>query len=313
MNFSQLGFFEKVCRDGFSEACREFQCDPNRGLSYLQELQRCLGFVLFEGDDEPSRETLSSEGRSFFPSARRLVDSYVSGILDVHESNQRDDILVVRSTFSYGKNLLLPCIAKMTTSKDWQHVGIDLITQKRVGSNDNAEAHVLFMNYRDSDYLFFDRKWTLVLSQGLYASEGYLLDIGNYPKTPEDLSSHSILGYGDVFDRDAYKRLNWHLSGEYGLSEMEPSILISSPGVITAAVEANLGIGPVVDSHVQFGYQKLFKVLPEVTGPPIVLDFAVRKKIPPKLGGVVHELNDLMLKEADKLELRVDHRSGSIA
>ncbi|MDR1233671.1 MAG: hypothetical protein LBJ92_00770 [Holosporales bacterium] len=307
LNFSQLSqldFFEKVCCKGFSDACREYQFELSDGIGFIQELQKSLGFVLFE-DSATSCDTLTSEGSSFLPSARKLIDDYTFGLLDVYESNQKNDLLVVRSTFSYGKNLLLPCISKIAESSDLGNVGVDLITQKRLRGTDNAEAHVLFMNYTGNDQLFFDRKWTLSLDQGLYASEGYLLDIGNYPKTPEDLLSHSILGYGDVFDRDIYKSLNWHLSGSCGLCELEPSILFSSLSVITAAIETDLGIGPVINAHIQFGHKRLFRILPDVDGPNIVLDFAVRKRIPPILEDTVQELSKLMLERANELGLKI--------
>jgi DNA-binding transcriptional LysR family regulator len=247
-------------------------------------------------------DTLTVDGCNFLPAVDHLISHYSDGYLDVYGNNGDDVALKVRSTFSYGKHLLLPCITRMHDSGDLDDSGIELMTNKNVSKIGSVDSHIVFKNLMAMDRLFFEHKWSLQLEQGLFASEGYLVDTGNYPKKIEDLSSHSILGYGETFDQDTYRILNWHLIDQY---KLEPSMLISSPSVIIAAVEANLGIGPVIYDHEKFGYDKLFRIIPEVSGPPVTLDFAVRRKLSGKLREMVENLEILLLSEIERMGLKI--------
>lgn len=270
----------------------------------VRDLQESLGFALFTEDSQPSAETLTEDGKNFLPSIDNLLLDYASGFLDVYNCKGMPDAIRVKTTFSYGKNLLLPCVTIMHDSGSLEHLGLDLLTNRDSRGIGDIDSHVIFKNLMAMDHLFFDHRWTLKLDQGLYAGEGYLLDTGGYPKGFEDLTNHSVLGYGTT-DRDAQRSVNWHLFGQNGLCNLEPSILISSPSVIIAAVEANLGIGPVVDDHERFGYRRLFKVIPDVSGPPITLDFAVRRKLPDGVGEAADELERVLLMEIARIGLEV--------
>jgi DNA-binding transcriptional LysR family regulator len=263
-----------------------------------------LGFDLFTGSAQPSAETLTEDGRNFLPSVDDLLLSYAAGFLSVYNCKGKPGPFRINSTFSYGKNLLLPCISSIHESGAFENIGIDLVTGKDDKNIGNIDSHVIFKNLVAMDKLFFNHKWTLRLEQGLYAGEGYLLDTGGYPKDFEDLANHSVLGYGTA-DKNSQLTVNWHLFGPNGLCHLEPSILISSPSVIIAAVEANLGIGPVVEDHEKFGYRRLFKVIPDVKGPPITLDFAVRKRLPDGIDEAAEELERVLLVEINRLGLEV--------
>jgi DNA-binding transcriptional LysR family regulator len=304
MEFRRLSFFKSVCVSGFVKACQESRYPLEEGMLSVRDLQESLGFDLFTDDAQPSAETLTEDGKNFLPSVDNLLLDYADGFLSVYNHRGKPDTIKIKSTFSYGKNLLLPCITVIHEAGSFEQLGIDLLTSKDDRNVGNIDSHVIFKNLMATDYLFFDHKWTLKLGQGLYAGEGYLLDTGGYPKDFENLQDHSILGY-ETSDKNAQRAVNWHLFGQNGLSNLEPSILISSPSVIIAAVEANLGIGPVIDDHEKFGYRRLFRVIPEIHGPPITLDFAIRRKLPDRIGSAAKELENVLLREINRLGLEV--------
>jgi DNA-binding transcriptional LysR family regulator len=279
---------------------------PAEGVKIISNFQRGLGFKLFVDECRPSAETLTTDGKNFLPAVDDLIDVYVKGFLDVYANEQVCSVLKIRSTFSFGKNLLLPCMTAMNSSALFEHIGVDLQTSSnKKHSVEDICSHILFKNLNSVDNLFFERKWALHLEQGLFASEGYLLDVGTCPKKESDLSAHSILGYGDSCDRNKYKIMNWHLSGKYGLGPIEPSILISSPSVVIAAVEASLGIGPVVAAHERLGHKKLFRILPHISGPPLTIDFAVRKRLPKDFEEFASRLSGYLLETIDRIGLEI--------
>ncbi|MDR1034854.1 MAG: hypothetical protein LBL32_02880 [Holosporales bacterium] len=293
---------------GFSEACRASRYVSEEGMMVIRDLQESWGIDLFTHGIQPSIETLTDSGRNFLPSVDKLLLNYINGFLDIYNHKEEENIsriLRIKSTFSYGRNLLLPCISMMHDTNTFRNFGINLLTNKDYCKIGNIDSHVVFKNLVAIDRLFFNHKWTLRLSQGLYAGEGYLLDTGGYPKEANDLTSHAVLGYGDVFDKDEQRSVNWHLYGQYGICKLEPSILISSPSVVIAAVEANLGVGPVVNDHERFGYKRLFRIVPDISGPVITLDFAVRKKLPGDLAEVAEAMGSCLLREIDRLSLEV--------
>lgn len=305
MNFlSSLDLFVKVCENGFYKSCADFSMEEDDAMQNLKDLQNHIGFDLFSWTEIPSADSLTKSGVSFLGNAKSIMTNLLDGVLDVC-NNKIENNLIIRSSFMDGKSILLPCVSEIGECNKFSDINIDLVTCESFENYDDINAHVLFHEMSKADKIFFEKRWSVKMGQGLYASEDYLIDIGSYPQKPEDLFMHSILGYGDAFDGEIYKATNWHLSGKYGLCEIDPSIMISSQTVIIAAVEANLGIGPVVDHHDKIGYKKLFRVLPEIVGPPLIVDFAVRKKISDHFKNCIDEVEEKILNKLKDIGLEV--------
>jgi hypothetical protein len=102
--------------------------------------------------------------------------------------------------------------------------------------------------------------------------------------------NHTIIVCGDSF-RDIYKsRDNWHLRNDYGIQKFVPSVILSNYAAVFSAINANLGIGP------SFCYQSqhLRRVLPWISGPVAMLDFAIRTDISDKLQQCIEGFNQLI-------------------
>jgi DNA-binding transcriptional LysR family regulator len=155
------------------------------------------------------------------------------------------------------------------------------------------------------DQIFFEKRWTVFMSQGLYASKEYMGSMYKLPTDPRELSMHSIIGYGDSFNEELYRSINWHLSKSYKLSFLDPSVMVSSQSVLMNAVEFGLGIGPLRNYCNQMIYQQLVRVLPDLNGPMVALDFGIRKMVPDEFKQLVEDIESLMLDIVRRMGLKV--------
>jgi hypothetical protein len=242
---------------------------------------------------------------SFLPRASRIINELIeSAITDVQQPGVNDGV-IIRSNPLEGKFLLLPNIVKLKTAQKYSHIHIELFTHEEGEDVDMMNSHVLFKNMGVRDRLFFERRWAIKIDQGLYASEGYLYDVGIFPKTPVDLQKHSILGYGDSFNPAIYESMNWHLSSKYGLLDLEPSIMVSSRAVLMNAVEFDLGVGPIADYRSGMSRKKLHRVLPQIKGPQMIIDFAVRKFLPDRFRPCIEDITNMLLNSIREQDLEL--------
>lgn len=310
MNFlSALDFFVNVCEKGFYRSCADFSIEEEYGMQNLKDLQNYIGFDLFSWNEIPSVDCLTKSGVSFLGNAKNMMKYLLDGVFEVC-NDKIDNNIIIRSNFLDGKSIIFPVIFDIGETNKFSDINIDLVTCESFENYDDINAHVLFHEMSKADKIFFEKRWSVKMNQGLYASEDYLIDVGHYPQKVEDLLMHSILGYGDAFDNEIYKATNWHLSGKYGLCDIEPSIMISSQNVIIAAVEANLGIGPVVNHYDKIGYKKLFRVFPEISSPTLIVDFAVRKKIADNFKDCINEIEEKILEKIKDIGLEVIYNNA---
>jgi DNA-binding transcriptional LysR family regulator len=306
LNSQDLVFFIKVCDTNFKTACSEFFYHSDEGTAILERLEGGLNFKLFEGKNYESEKCLSESGKLFLPRAKRIIRDILDCALFTENSASNDNV-VIRTSALHGKNFILPCMKKLEANYNTPDSYIELVTSEDEMSSELINSHVLFCNMSRVDRLFFERKWFVSMNQGLYASEGYLLDVGKIPEYPEDLLTHSILGYGDSFDCETTELTNWHLSGQYGLCHLQPSIMINSKDVLITAVEFDLGIGPVVGYHNKISAKQLVRILPFIEGPQIDIDFAIRKFLPDKFKEVVAGIESAILDIVSELNLEVTY------
>jgi hypothetical protein len=278
VNIYDLEIFIKICEVGLQEACHALKLDKYEALNVIKRINKFTGAELFQRDEIPSQENLTMSGKIFLPSAIKITNEAINGLFNIGRKLISSNRLVVRSSLGYAKTLLLPVVYRAFESGTIGKLKFDIITQTLQSGGNAMNTQVLFCNMKKTDSLFFNKRWSIKLTQGLYASEHYLSDVG-MPRNAEDLLNHAIIARGQNFDYEVHKIDNWHLTGQYGLKNLEPSIIISSRAVLITAIEAALGIGPVVDCHEKLGYMKLSRVLSEIKGPDIILDFCVNKML----------------------------------
>jgi DNA-binding transcriptional LysR family regulator len=307
LDIAGLNLFIKVCDIGFYEACDELGLDYERGKNNLEELEKSLGFRLFEYNEHDPIGSMTNKGELFLPKAKEFVGNLIDCALLDSDSDSDSDWkgIIIRASPLNGKNFILPFLEEIDWQKECSRSFVDFYTYEDYSDEEFVNAHILFCNMTKADKIFFDKKWSVEMEQGLYASEEYLKDVNMIPKTPEDLASHSVIGYGDSFDKEIYKSLNWHLSGEYGIESFEPSIIVNSQSVLMKMVEFDFGIGPVLDYHNKISEKKLVRVLPDIKGPVKTIDFAIRRSIPNRFKALVDDIENKILNAVLDLELKV--------
>ncbi|MDR0695258.1 MAG: hypothetical protein LBF56_00580 [Holosporales bacterium] len=301
-----MAFFISVCSIGFQAACSEFAFPAEIGRSAIERVQNLVGLQLFTYDKARLIGDLTAAGMSFLPRAKRIINELIESSITDDKHSDIDSGVVIRSNPLEGKFLLLPNIVKLKMAQKYSHIHIELFTHEEEGEDvDIMSSHILFKNMGIRDRLFFEKRWAIKVDQGLYASEGYLYDVGIFPQTPADLQKHSILGYGDSFNPEIYESLNWHLSQEYGLLNLEPSIMVSSRAVLMNAVEFDLGVGPIADYRSEMSSKKLHRVLPQIKGPPMIIEFAVRKFLTDRLRPCIEDITNMLLNSIRELNLEL--------
>lgn len=299
MNFTTIEFLIEVYKVGFNQACESFAVGRNNARNMIKELESYFGFDLLVN------EHLTENAISILPYAKAALSEIAEGMLKVCEKAANNNVLIIRSSFSYGKSVILPAIADIGEKEEFSEAKVDLITGSNSYRRDIMNTHVIFHEISKNENMFFDTKWSVKIEQGLYASEGYLSDIGHVPQNPEDLKLHSVLAHGEFFDSEIYKDSNWHLSGKYGFGDVEPSMMISSQTVLVSAIEANLGIGPIVLHNDKIAQSKLVRILPHIDGPVIMMSFSVRRSIPDELNAFAKELEKTILNKLLELKLEI--------
>ncbi|MDR1333320.1 MAG: hypothetical protein LBJ69_02870 [Holosporales bacterium] len=294
LDLQDLVFFVEACDYGFDDTCRKFGFGREDGLLILTRLSNSFNFKIFKSKKGMMRAELAHGGELFLETARKMSVDLLRCTLLADDSSY-DDYVVIRTDALDGKHFILPCLSRLKAGKAATEARMELLTYEDNSKDVMLNSHILFRGMNRFDQIFFEKLWTVRMSQGLYASEEYLNDVGQVPENPEQLSRHSILGYGDSFDVEYYKSLNWHLSGSSVLGSLKPSIMISSQAVLTNAVEFNLGIGPVRNYYNRISDKKLTRILPDVEGPTISIDFAVRKFLPARFKSLVDDIESTIL------------------
>lgn len=306
MNFFDLVAFRKICDLGLYEAKKELSLEDIEVTEIVSALQAFLGDCLFEDPENPSVSNLTERGKVFLDSSRSMVDAlFLESVRSLEKLDTGGNVIRMRSDILTGKHLALPSISRVENRAWPTPVKIELLTSEDYGMFSSVNTHVMFHAMDRSDRILFDRRWSVELEQGLYASNEYLKEAGAIPEVDEDLLDHAILGIGDTFDRDIYNITNWHLSGKYLKIPLNPAIMINSVSVLSAAIEADLGIGPIMEYKKFLQNEQLSKVLPDLKGPPVIIEFAVRKQISEKYIELIDALEQEILSEICELGFNV--------
>ena len=304
MDIVDVAFFVKLCEVGYEKALKALSVSEIEANEMISSLQSFVGGQLFKDKNNMSVKNLSEIGKIFLPSAEQMVnDLLLSFSNDPKELN--DNVVKVKADVLGGKNIILPLINDLERISGTSDINIEMFTHEDHEKVKTSDMHVIFHKMEKADNLFFDRHWSLKINQGLYASKGYLQESGNTPSKPEDLLQHAILGLGDTFDRDIYSYTNWHFSGKYLNVRLNPALMINSRSVLLAAISAHLGIGPLVEYQNVLENKELCRVLPEIKGPPIVIDFAVRKDLSKRYLDHISSVEKKMLEKISKMGLEV--------
>lgn len=304
LKFVDIVFFVKTCESGIDEAKRELSITTSEVPAIIQSIQDFIGGNLFVENNTMSLQNLTEIGKIFFRNAQRMTSELMENLSQTADLTENGKAIIkIKSDIISGKNIVLPSITELEQKTKEQEINIELFTLEDHNRLKNLDMHVVFHRTERADRLLFTKRWTLKIEQALYASSKYLEESRNVPKTITDLQRHAILGLGDSFAKDVYSYTNWHLSEKYLGIQLTPAIMFNSRSVLIAAIKAHLGIGPI-DKYKR-DMEDLIQILPDIKGPPVLIDFAVKKNLDKKYQDCIDQLEQKLLQKINRENLTV--------
>ncbi|MDR2075144.1 MAG: LysR family transcriptional regulator [Holosporales bacterium] len=295
MDIFEIKAFVNTCESGSQRASKMLGRSEIDVCLAIEKLQSFVAVDLFSDNLAPSKDTLTDSGRIYYGHAKIFLENLRQCVLDVLRNYENTLEGVPRIKISMcsliGKEILADSLSSLSHNFDLSNVCIDLSTSDDVVSKYPLKYHAIFgdpvLTHKD----FFQIRWSANVTQGLYASENYIRDVG-MPRSVDDLINHSIIMYGNSFRDVCKSKGNWYLSK---LPEINPAIIVNNLVALFAAINADLGIG----SSFCYRSKHLRKVLPEISGPVVTINFAVRVNIPDKL---MYYINAVDKAVRDKLQ-----------
>lgn len=303
--FSAIEAFVDYLNRDRSDPLFSWEGSKRELIDSVIKLERSLGFRLFDDIENPSTDTLSEPGKAFFPYAVTVVSELRKGIIESYNAQSLDcNKLILNTSLTFGRNVVIPCVSDLLLHQKLQGIDVEILAYEEGSDDAMVQSHVVIRPLCNYDLQFFDRKWSYVVEQGLYASGEYLKDVGE-PSSPDELKDHSVLGCARSFYDGTVWDENWHLSGKYGLPPLKASIIMNCKTVLASAVHANLGIGPIAEGNKNGSYGDLKRILPWISGPDIHVGFAVRKGLSKDLRRYVDVIEQHVISYVKGLGLRI--------
>lgn len=231
----------------------------------LLKLESDLNIPLFI--HEGGKILLTPEGKEFVKHAKNIIQ-YADNQIDLfnREKNNKLKKIVISTTNALAAQWITDDIAEFI--KNHSEIQITVLGSDLPLETVKYYDVAIRPRVEDSSNLLSQR---LISTQVmcLYASEEYALKHG-LPKTPDDLSHHRLIGYGDDGSYP-YSSINWHLN--LSSQKVIPFYNVNSGLGILRGVENGIGIGPVSNIGALISRVPLIRVLPEVQGPFVQLYF----------------------------------------
>jgi DNA-binding transcriptional LysR family regulator len=231
--FNELNAFIAVVEaGGFSAAARRIG-DSQSGISKaVGALEKRLGVMLFNRSTRSV--TLTDQGRKYYERTKPLVEEMDEADGELTSSVENASGLVrIAAPSTFGRLHILPLIPGLLARHPGMKVDLILSDYRRDMVEDRIDLAIRVSSVVDPDTVVRCVARTALACVG---SRRYF-DIHGVPETPDDLTHHNCLVYGDM--------LNWPFSGADGRFSIPVSGNLSSNSVetILAGVHAGVGIG----------------------------------------------------------------------
>ncbi|HUX80554.1 MAG TPA: LysR family transcriptional regulator [Alphaproteobacteria bacterium] len=251
--------------------------------SYISDLEKTLGKKLINRKKQSL--SFTAAGEEFIPYAHKIYQTYEESL--VNTQNAEDSTIggdiFISTTTAIAPQWSMGGIKKLYAK--FPNLRLHITASDEITRDEENASDVLIRPFGDSEN--FRKVWCINYHHGLFASQDYLNKRG-IPEVPEDLLSHSVIGYGE-HSFSYYDEINWHLKGQgYGLPKLKPALTINSTKAIYDAAKNDLGIcsSPIESNKIYSG--NLIRVLPQIVGPNIKTYFCVKKSaIGRKLRGIL--------------------------
>lgn len=240
--------------------------------SHITDLEKSLKKKLINRKKQSL--SFTAAGEEFIEHANKIYQAFEESLINTQIADDKiiEGDLLISMTTAVAHQFSMESLKNLCS----EFPGLRLhITSSDAVTKDEENATDIFVRpFGDSEY--FTKIWYTSYEHALFASEEYVKKMG-LPKTPEDLLSHRLIGYGE-HTFSYFEDINWHLRGAgYGLPKLKPVLTINSTKAIFDAAVNGLGICSVpVEASGHYGY-KLIRILPKTQGPTIKIYFCIRK------------------------------------
>jgi DNA-binding transcriptional LysR family regulator len=238
----------------------------------ISDLEKSLGKKLVNRKKQGL--SFTAAGEEFIPYAQKIYQTYEESLASASatDASQIGGDLIISTTIASAHLWSMESIKKLYFESP--HLRLHIVASDSLAREEENSSDILIRPYEDSD--IFTKVWFTQYRHGLFASREYIEQMG-MPKTPEDLATHRLVGYGE-HKFSYFDDINWHLKGQdYGLPKLKPFLTINSTKAIYDAARHGLGICSIsLESNEVYG-SELVRILPDITGPTVRSFFCVKK------------------------------------
>ncbi|MDR1289127.1 MAG: LysR family transcriptional regulator [Holosporales bacterium] len=243
-------------------------------IEQMVDLEGEIGHKLIDVINH-KRIVLTPFGSIFIPHARKslraIEDGLISsGIANAGNCDQHLTIGIARDSIT---TWAINCIRNF--NKLNSGLRLSIIAEDEITDNMMNNSTIIFWCVNNG-LPNFDKMWYIEYKYGLYASEVYIQKHGEPSLTTMD--RHKIIAYSGK-DNNALLT-NWHLTNDYNLPPIRPSVFSQSRDLIVKMISEGIGVGSTCDNQdVYYGYKSLRRVLKFVKGPVLRSYFMVRSGV----------------------------------
>lgn len=192
MNWDDLRYFLAVAREGqMLGAASRLGVSQARLSRHIAALEKAVGARLFERTTRGS--TLTEDGAALFATAERIEAEVLAGTSRLRGGDEVAGTIRIGAPDGFGSAFLAPRLGKFRDA--YPGLRVQLVPVPRSFSLSEREADLAIMVGRPDKGRLRVKK-LVDYSLRLYASEEYLARFGT-PATPDDLKSHTLIGYVD--------------------------------------------------------------------------------------------------------------------
>jgi len=238
----------------------------------ISDLEKTLGKKLINRKKQGL--SFTAAGEEFIPYARKIYQTFEESLANTHdaEDSHVGGDLIISTTVATALQWSMESIKQLYN--EFPNLRLHITASDAISREEENSSDILIRPFGDSDN--FTKVWFMAYHNGLFASQEYINQMG-MPKSPEDLTSHRIVGYGE-YKFSYYDDINWHLKGhDYGLPKLKPFLTINLTKAMFDAAQHGLGICSLPIESNQIYEGSLIRILPHIVGPTLRMFFCVKK------------------------------------
>ena len=263
MDWDRLRVFHAVAEAGsITHAGETLHLSQSAVSRQIQSLELAMGATLFHR--HPRGLLLTSEGEILYEATQEITAQLNASAVRLRDNREGvHGPLRVTTTLGFGVKWLTPRLPKLLDL----HPGlsIELLMTGDILDLPMREADVAIRMRAPKQADVIGKKlWTMRI--GLFASQAYL-DRRGTPETPDDLSEHDLIVYGEKAQQRT-SDIEWlNREGAVGQS-LRPRVTVSTQFAVLEAARQGVGIG-IMPDYLADASDSLVRLLPDHEGPEI--------------------------------------------